>query len=73
MLFETQSEFSLHIETIALKNEIDLIDALLIYCEDNFIEPEDISNLINRSLRDKLEVEFQFLNWLPRTATLEFD
>ncbi len=72
MLFETPSEFSLHIESIAYDKEIDIIDAILLYCDDNFIEPSDISGLINRSLRDKIELEFQDMNYLPKTATLEF-
>lgn len=72
MLFESASEFSLYIETFALTNEIDLIDAVLLYCEDNYLEPSDISSLINRSLKDKLEIEFQTTNYLPKSASLEY-
>ena len=72
MLFETPSEFSLHIETMANEHQIGLIDAILIYCEDNYLEPSDISSLINRSLKDKLEMEYQAINYLPKSATLEF-
>lgn len=72
MLFETSSEFSLYIESLADDKEIGLVDTILMYCENNFIEPEDISSLINRSLKDKLEMEFQELKYLPKTSTLEF-
>lgn len=72
MIFETPTEFSHFIESVACKDNIDLIDALLKYCDDNMIEPSDISNMINKSLRDKLEVEFQKINYLPQTATLDF-
>lgn len=72
MLFETPTEFSLYIETFAHEQDIDLIDSVLLYCEDNYLEPDDISYLINKSLRDKLELEFQHNNFLPKTATLEF-
>jgi hypothetical protein len=72
MLFESASEFSLHIESLANDKEIDLIDTILLYCESNFLEPEDISSLINRSLKDKIEMEFAELNFLPKTASLDF-
>lgn len=72
MLFETPSEFSHYIESLADDKEIGLIDTILMYCEDNYIEPEDVSSLINRSLKDKIEMEFQDMNYLPKTATLEF-
>jgi hypothetical protein len=72
MLFETSTEFSHYIESLADDKEIGLVDTILMYCENNFIEPEDISSLINRSLKEKLEMEFQELKYLPRTSTLEF-
>ena len=72
MLFESASEFSLHIESLANDKEIDLIDTILLYCESNFLEPDDISSLINRSLKDKIEMEFAELNFLPKTASLDF-
>jgi len=72
MLFESASEFSLHIESLANDKEIDLIDTILLYCENNFLEPEDISDLINKSLKDKIEVEFSELNYLPKYSSLDF-
>lgn len=72
MIFESASEFSLYIEMLADDKEIDLIEAVLLYCEDNFIEPSDITNLINKSLKDKLEMEFQDMHYLPKTAVLDF-
>lgn len=72
MLFESASEFSLHIESLANDKEIDLIDTILLYCESNFLEPEDISDLINKSLKDKIEVEFSELNYLPKYSSLDF-
>jgi hypothetical protein len=72
MLFENASEFSFHIESLADDKEMDLISTILSYCELNFIEPEDITSLINKSLRDKIEVEFQQQNWLPKTSTIDF-
>lgn len=71
-MFESANEFSLHIETIAGNKNIGVLDAILEYCEENYIEPEEISKLVNRSLRDKLEINFSELNYLPKHATLDF-
>ena len=54
-MFKNASSFSLHIEEIARKNRISHMDAVLKYCEENYIEPDDIKNLINKTLRDKIE------------------
>jgi hypothetical protein len=71
-MFESASEFSLYIETFARENEIDLVDSILLYCEDNYLEPHEIASLINKSLKDKLEVEFSDMNYLPKFSSLVF-
>lgn len=70
-MFESPNEFSLFIETSAIEKNITVVDALLQYCEDNYIEPEEITKLINRSLKDKLEINFVEMNFLPKSAALE--
>ena len=47
------------------------MDAVLDYCAENYIDPEDIASLINKSLRDKIQVEMQEANMLPKQATLD--
>jgi hypothetical protein len=71
-MFKTSSEFSLHIETLAKERNIGVVDALLEYCEDNYIEPDEVSKLINKSLKDKLEINFIDMNYLPKQASLDF-
>lgn len=71
-MFETASEFSLHIETISRERNIGVVDALLEYCEENYIEPEEVTKFINKSLKDKLEMNFVDMNYLPRPAVLDF-
>ena len=70
-MFKNASSFSLHIEEIARKNRISHMDAVLKYCEENFIEPDDIKNLINKTLRDKIENDMREANMLPKQATLD--
>lgn len=70
-MFKNSTSFSLHIENIAAAKKINHMDAVLAYCEENFIEPDDVKSLINKTLRDKIENDMIEANMLPRRATLE--
>ena len=69
-MFENATQFSLHIEEIALTNKITRMEAILKYCADNFIEPDDIKSLVNKTLKDKIEIDLQEANLLPKKASL---
>jgi hypothetical protein len=47
------------------------MDAVLLYCEKNFIDPEDISKLINKNLKQKIELNMIESNYLPKKGTLD--
>lgn len=47
------------------------MDAVLLYCEENYIEPDEIKSLVNRTLRDKIEIDMREANLLPKQATLD--
>lgn len=70
-MFKTSNEFSLFIEQTAKDKRMSHMDAVLQYCKDNFLEPEDITSLINKSLKDKIEMDFREANMLPKQATLD--
>jgi hypothetical protein len=70
-MFKNATTFSLHIEELAAKHKISHMDAVLKYCEDNYLEPDDIKSLINKTLKDKIEVNMREQNILPKKATLE--
>lgn len=70
-MFKTANEFSLHIEQIVRDTRMSYMDAVLEYCKENYLEPEDIASLINKSLKDKIEMNFRELNYLPKQATLD--
>ena len=61
----------MHIEQIVRDKHITYMEAVLQYCRENFIEPEDIAKLVNKSLKDKLEVNFREENYLPKQAKLD--
>lgn len=70
-MFENAKQFSLHIEKIVSEKNITHMDAVLEYCKENFLDPQDVSKLINKSLRDKIRVNATDLNYFPKQATLD--
>jgi hypothetical protein len=70
-MFKTSNEFSLHIEKQARERRMSHMDAVLEYCKENFLEPEDIVKYINKSLKDKIEMDFRDANMLPKQAQLD--
>jgi hypothetical protein len=70
-MFKTANEFSLHIEQMVKEKKTSYMDAVLDYCKENYLEPEDVSSLINKSLKDKIEMDFRELNYLPKQAQLD--
>lgn len=70
-MFKTANEFSLHIEQIVKDKRLSYMDAVLDYCKENYLEPADVASLINKSLKDKIEMDFRELNYLPKQAKLD--
>ena len=67
---QTPKIFSLEIEDIVKQKNITHMDAVLLYCYNNSIEPDKISNLITKALKEKRENNARELNFLPRQAQL---
>jgi hypothetical protein len=64
-------EFSTHIEELVKnKRGISYMEAVLHFCEKNDIDPATVNSIISKSIRDKIEVEAQNLNYLPKKAKL---
>ena len=70
-MFKTANEFSLYIEQLVKDKKMSYMDAVLEYCKENYLEPEDVASLINKSLKDKIEMDFRELNYLPKQAQLD--
>ena len=66
----TPKQFALIIEKRASKKRLTHMEAVLDYCREKEIEPDQITHLINRALKDKIKMNAQDLNFLPKTATL---
>jgi KaiC/GvpD/RAD55 family RecA-like ATPase len=70
-MFKNAAQFSLFIEQMASEKRISHMDAVLKYCEENFIEPDEVKSLVNKTLKDKIEVDMREANLLPKQASLD--
>ena len=65
-------EFSLTIEGIVKEKKISHMDAVLWYCDENALDPSQVSSLVSKSLKEKIQVEATNLRMLkiPRCGVL---
>jgi|TARA_B100000927_G_scaffold8368_1_gene6829 hypothetical protein len=67
----TPNKFALLIEDIVKTKRISYIDAVVLYCEKNNIDPSTTKSMINKNLKEKIAYEAQGLNMLKeKTAKL---
>jgi|TARA_Y100000287_G_scaffold76664_1_gene60689 hypothetical protein len=67
----TPNKFALLIEDIVRTKRISYIDAVILYCEKNNIDPSTTKSMINKNLKEKIAFEAQGLNMLKeKTAKL---
>lgn len=64
MAITTSGEFSQMISALARENRCGVMEALNRYCEEHFLEPEEIKSLISGPLKDRLRIEFEEINML---------
>jgi hypothetical protein len=64
-------EFSLEIEKIVQERKgISYMDAILRYCEENELDPDTVAPMLTKALKDKVTIEAQNLNYIPKTGQL---
>lgn len=66
----TSNEFSIFIEKLSTEKHLTKLDAILEYCNENFIDPDDVVPHISKSLKDKIEMELQHEGKLPKSSTM---
>ncbi|NBP03867.1 MAG: hypothetical protein EBU90_27980 [Proteobacteria bacterium] len=67
--FLCPAKFSQIIEELVKTNEeMNYIDAIVHYCDENKIEVDSISKLISKPLKEKLKCDAINLNFLKRTS-----
>ena len=67
---QTSKTFSLEVEKIAKEKQITHMEAVLEHCREQQLEPDSVTRLITKSLKDKIEANARDLNFLEKTATL---
>ena len=62
-------KFAQEIERIVLENkDMNYIDAIVVYCEHNNIDLENVSKLISKPLKEKLKYNATELNFLKKSS-----
>ena len=64
----TPKRFSKLVEDILKDKQVNYMDAILIYCENHELEPEDVKKFVSKTLKEKVAVNAQDLHYLPRTT-----
>ena len=62
-------KFALTIECIVKEKRISYMDAILKFCEENDIDPSSVGSLINKSLKEKIQLEAEKLNLIEKSST----
>ena len=70
-MFKSTQEFAMFIDSHVATTGMTHMEAVLKYCEENYIDPEDISSMINKQLKEKIAVNMMEENYLPKRATLD--
>ena len=66
----SKKKFMEEIEDIVWDKDITHLDAVIWYCKEKGIEPEEVKRLVTPELRDKLELNYMDLNYLPKRGVL---
>ena len=68
--FMTSSKFSMEIENIVKESSgnLNYIEAILSYCEENEIEFESVPKLLSKTLKEKLKYDAQRLAFMKRSS-----
>ena len=67
--FYSPAGFADEIETLVQVNkDMNYIDAIVHFCEQNSIDVESVPKLISKPLKEKLKYEAQELNFMKKTS-----
>jgi hypothetical protein len=71
--FLCQDQFSNDIENLVKDNtDMNYIEAICVYCEQNSIEIESVVKLISKPLKEKLKCNATNLNYWKKTSKARF-
>ena len=67
---KSSKTFSLNIENIVKDKKITHMEAVLWFCQKEGIEPDTVSSLLSKALKEKIEANARELNFLPQQEQL---
>lgn len=69
--FLNKARFSKLVESEVIQKSIGYMEAILLLCDENNIDPEDVKKFISPGIKSKLEAEAMSLNFLPKTNSID--
>jgi hypothetical protein len=69
--FLNKSNFTKLVEKTVIDKRVSYMDAILLICEENTIDPGDVKKFVSPIIKDKLEAEARDLNFLPRQNKID--
>ena len=66
----TPKRFAIIVDDLVRTKHLTHMEAIIYYCEQNLMEPEQVTKWIDRSLKEKLQADAEALNYLPKTSRL---
>ena len=66
----TPKRFAIIVDDLVRTKHLTHMEAIIYYCEQNLMEPEQVTKWIDRSLKEKIQADAEALNYLPKTSRL---
>ena len=66
--FLCPQKFAQDVENIVKNSNMNYIDAIVLYCDENSIEIDTVSKLVSKPLKEKLKNDAIQLNFLKKTT-----
>jgi len=66
----TTKRFALIVDELVRTKNLTHMEAIIYYCEQNMLEPASVAKWIDQCLKDKIQLDAEKLNYLPKTSQL---
>ena len=66
----SEKEFNAEIEKYVQKTKMNYLDSIVMYCDENELEYESVSSLLNKVIKEKIQYEAETLNLMQKTTTV---
>ena len=66
----TTKRFAILIDELVRTKTLTHMEAIIYYCEKNMLEPASVTKWIDKCLKEKIQMDAEKLNYLPKTSQL---